>query len=181
MRQRALPSTWLAEKPPKAFRLADARQGPVGAADRGDLSLGDDLVQSAENVGDRHLRIIAMQEPEINAVGLELSEAQLDVVSQRGFVESWRLRFDERRVRTLGDDAEMVAIAARGHPFADDGFGPLQLARHPVRIDRGRVDHGAAQLHIGIEQGKGVGPTALPEPEIGSAENEAVSRHWSIR
>ena len=48
----------------------------------------------------------------------------------------------------LGDDHDLVAVAARLHPPADDGFRFAALvAGHPARIDIGRVD--------GIETGVG--------------------------
>src|SRR4029079_479097 len=114
------------------FRLGDTAHVPVGNTGRTDLPVFDEFAERAEDFGDGDARVVAMEQVKIDMIGLEAPEALLDIVPERSGVASTVMHVVERRVAALGADPDAVALAAKGQPFADDGFGSSALAGDPV-------------------------------------------------
>ena len=131
------------------FRQALGRE--IRGADHPDLAFADKLGEAAQRLLHGGLRIVLMGLVEIDVIGLQPPERSLDRLAHIGARQAL-LPLAHRHAELRRDD-DLVAIAARLHPFADDR---LQLAtmvvRHPTRIDIGGVDEIEASIEKGIEK-----------------------------
>ena len=93
---------------------------------------------------------------------------------RRGSSRARRCR--ARGFADLGRDDDVVAVAARRQPLADDRLRlAAVVARHPRRVDVGGVDEVAAGRGVGVEHGEGVVAVGGPAEDVAAeAEGEDV-------
>ncbi|MGY4318905.1 hypothetical protein ACVWW1_008232 [Bradyrhizobium sp. JR3.5] len=97
--------------------------------------------------------IVLMGLVEIDVVGLQPPQRVLDgardVVRLQADIAASHVHAD------LGGEDDAVAVAAHLHPLADDRLGlAAVMARHPARIDVGRIEERQSMLQHGVEQAK---------------------------
>jgi hypothetical protein len=160
-------------------RLHQVPAGEIGAADITDLAAANEIVEGADGLLDRRLRIEAVQLEEIDIVGAEPAQAALDRTQQmvtRGADIVRPLAGAEGR---LGRDDD--AVAAAGDGLAQDLLGQA------VGVDVGAVEHGEAGLEADIDQAGGLPHVAFApgaEELVAATERtraEAQCRHLESR
>ena len=100
---------------------------------------------------------------EIDAIGLQPAEGVFEPLLDGLRGEAGELR----QVAHLRGDDHGVAVAARGHPVADDGLGLAALvARDPVRVGIGGIDEISAGRCVGVKHLEGRGLIGCPAEHI---------------
>ena len=121
---------------------------PVRAAERAADAAGLDLrIHRIDELADRHVRIVAVHEIDVDMVGLQ-------PVERLGELLADHVGIAERRMRALADDHRLLAHAAVFQPFAKQLFGVAGA------IDKAGVEQIAAGLEEGIEQDRARGEGA---------------------
>ena len=128
---------------------------PVGivirTADRADLSLLDQTLVRLQRFCDGRVLVRKVREIEIDVVGLQTLQRRLAGALDIGRLEPLA---GGHLAADLGDQHDLVAIASRLHPLADDGFRFTTLMpRCPARIDVSGVDGVEAGADEGVEHG----------------------------
>nr|WP_269841385.1 hypothetical protein [Paucibacter sp. M5-1]MCZ7884463.1 hypothetical protein [Paucibacter sp. M5-1] len=123
------------------IRLGHPRQRPVAAAKGLEAALVALLVERVDELADRHLGVVAVQDVEVGRLGAQALQAF-------GQLARHALGRAVRRVGALGDQHDLVADAARAQPVAEDGLAVPALEV----IDPGGVEGIAAALQIVVEQ-----------------------------
>ena len=127
----------------------EALASEVRKSDIAHAAGGDELAEGAERLLERRLRVVVVDVVEVDVVAAQASQRRLGA-GEDGFAGETRVRRDLRR------DDDAPAVAARGHPVADDRLRfTARVARHPGRVAGGRVDEVAARGGVGVENFEG--------------------------
>ena len=136
------------------IRLAHPLVGPVRAAEDADLPRPVVLVQHVHDRPDRQRGVVAVQDVDLDLVGVEPPERFVEVV---GDVLRGDARTPPFRVCALAEDHDLVAHATVGQPGGEDA---LLLAR---AVAVGRIERAAAEFVDRIEERETPGPVGLAE------------------
>jgi hypothetical protein len=120
---------------------ADPRDAPVGDPDRARPAGAHLLVEHVDDLGDRHVRIVAMRQVEIESIDAETLERALQVAAELVDAQATRARLG---VAALADQDHLDP--ARSEPVADP---LLHLA---VAVDRRGVDRVHAPARRVVEE-----------------------------
>src|SRR5262245_45898125 len=107
-------------------RLVHTRDGPVRAAEGADLALLVNVLERADDGGDVGLWIVLMDEPEVDVIDAQTLQALIDIAADRCGIDP-ALGGPHDRVGALGDEEELIAVAAGLEPLADNPLAPAGL------------------------------------------------------
>ena len=153
-------------------RRVHPRARPVRAAIDPDPAGPDLGVHRVDELADRHVRIVAVHE-------VDVDDVRLQPVERLGQLPGDDVGIAERRMRALADEDDVVAHAARCHPLAEQPVASSQP------VDPGAVEDVAAGLVEGVAEdgrlGVGLGMSAPPSASTEASRSIPGSFRRGIR
>ena len=123
----------------------NALPGPVGAAESADLALFVHVVEDLDDLTDRHFRIVAVQDVDIDVIRLQEAERCLEVLEHFLAVDTLAERLGVV-VPALREKHDLVPVVSRVQPLAERLLGVAVHARRVQRRDT-EVQHSVEKLH----------------------------------
>jgi hypothetical protein len=131
-------------------RLAQARGAVAGGPELADPAVAHERVERSQRLLQRHRLVVLVGVEEVDAVRLQARQRGLGALLDL-------LGADAGEVPDLGRDDHLVAVAARGHPGADDRLRlAAAVALGPDGVDVRGIEQVAAGRRVGVEHGEGL-------------------------